>query len=78
MLALPDLVGFAEEFREPGQAVIHPERFAAALGRISPGMLGKVRPGGLQDCAHDPAQARAPVLLPYPTDRQCFQARRRP
>ena len=31
MLAVPDFLGFAEEFREPGQAVIHPERFAAAL-----------------------------------------------
>lgn len=31
MSALPSFVGFAEEFREPGQAVIQPERFAAAL-----------------------------------------------
>ena len=31
MSALPSFVGFAEEFREPGQAVIRPERFAAAL-----------------------------------------------
>ena len=31
MSALPSLVGFAEEFREPGQVLIRPERFAAAL-----------------------------------------------
>jgi hypothetical protein len=31
MSALPNFVGFAEEFREPGQTVIRPERFAAAL-----------------------------------------------
>lgn len=31
MSALPSFMGFAEEFREPGQAVIRPERFAAAL-----------------------------------------------
>jgi Protein of unknown function (DUF2384) len=29
--ALPNFVGIAEEFREPGKAVIRPERFAAAL-----------------------------------------------
>jgi len=31
MSALPNFVGFADEFREPGQTVIRPERFAAAL-----------------------------------------------
>ncbi len=31
MSALPMFPGFAEEFRAPGQAVIEPERFAAAL-----------------------------------------------
>jgi len=31
MSALPSFVGIAEEFREPGQALIRPERFAAAL-----------------------------------------------
>jgi len=31
MSALPDFPGFAEEFRAPGQSVIEPERFAAAL-----------------------------------------------
>ena len=31
MSALPSFVGFADEFRVPGQAVIQPERFAAAL-----------------------------------------------
>ena len=31
MSALPSFMGFVEEFREPGQAVIRPERFAAAL-----------------------------------------------
>jgi hypothetical protein len=31
MGALTRLCGFAEEFREPGQMVIPPERFAAAL-----------------------------------------------
>jgi len=31
MSALPDFPGFAEEFRAPGQSVIQPERFAAAL-----------------------------------------------
>ena len=31
MSTLPSFVGFAEEFREPGQSVIQPERFAAAL-----------------------------------------------
>jgi hypothetical protein len=31
MSALPSFVGIAEEFREPGQAVIRPERFATAL-----------------------------------------------
>jgi len=31
MSALPSFVGFAEEFREPGQVLIRPERFAAAL-----------------------------------------------
>ena len=31
MSALPSFVGIAEEFREPGQVLIRPERFAAAL-----------------------------------------------
>jgi hypothetical protein len=31
MSALPDFPGFADEFRAPGQVVIEPERFAAAL-----------------------------------------------
>jgi len=31
MSALPNFVGFAEEFRVPGQTAIQPERFAAAL-----------------------------------------------
>jgi len=31
MSALPDFPGFAEEFRAPGQSLIQPERFAAAL-----------------------------------------------
>src|ERR1039458_10093362 len=31
MSALPSFVGFADEFRVPGQAVIQPERCAAAL-----------------------------------------------
>jgi len=31
MSGLPSFVGFVDEFREPGQAVICPERFAAAL-----------------------------------------------
>ena len=31
MSALPSFVGFADEFRMPGQSVIQPERFAAAL-----------------------------------------------
>ena len=32
MSAVPDqLIGFAEEFRAPGQALIQPERFAGAL-----------------------------------------------
>ncbi len=31
MSAVPDLLGFAEEFRAPGQTVIQPERFASAL-----------------------------------------------
>ena len=31
MSALPSFPGFADEFRAPGQAVIEPERFAAAL-----------------------------------------------
>jgi predicted XRE-type DNA-binding protein len=31
MSALPSFAGIAEEFRIPGQAVIQPERFAAAL-----------------------------------------------
>ena len=47
---------------------------SAALVRISPGMLGKVRPQELQDCAHDRAQARAPVLLPQTMECQRFQA----
>jgi hypothetical protein len=33
-------------------------RETAPLGRISPGMLGKVRPGELHDSAHKPAQAQ--------------------
>ncbi len=31
MSAVPQFLGFAEEFRTPGQPVIQPERFAAAL-----------------------------------------------
>lgn len=31
MSALPTFPGFADEFRAPGQALIQPERFAAAL-----------------------------------------------
>jgi hypothetical protein len=31
MSALPSFAGIADEFREPGQAVIRPERFATAL-----------------------------------------------
>jgi len=31
MSALPNFVGFAEEFRVPGQTAIQPERFAAVL-----------------------------------------------
>jgi hypothetical protein len=31
MSALPSFPGFADEFRAPGQTVIEPERFAAAL-----------------------------------------------
>ena len=31
MSAVPHFLGFADEFRSPGQPVIEPERFAAAL-----------------------------------------------
>jgi DNA-binding Xre family transcriptional regulator len=67
MSALPSFVGIAEEFREPGQALIRPERFAAALN-LQLQELAQLAHVHRSTVSEAPANARLQAFM-----RKCLQ-----